>query len=278
MSQAESPRGAASQAGFGELMHRLILALSALLGGVILAPAASADVVRLRADPWCPFNCQPGATLPGYGVEIATAALAAAGHQVDYAIMPWARTLQETRRGRVDGALAVSKTEANPLGLILGPVMGYAQACFFAAKGSNWRFTGIESLKTRTLGVILGYGFGDKGLAKYVETNKADRNRIRFIGGETAVETNLDLLVKGRVTAIVENGDVIRYQIQHSGLGAKIAEAGCLEGRTRLYIGFSPANTSSVKYAADLDLGMKRLRDSGALRKILARYGLKDWQ
>ena len=240
--------------------------------------AAPADVVRLRADPWCPFNCQPGAAMPGYGVEIATAALAAAGHEVDYAIMPWARTLQETQRGRVDGALAVSEPEADPLGLILGPLMGYAQACFFVAKDSAWRFTGFDSLKTQTLGIILGYGFGDQRLADYVEANRADPSRIRVIGGDAAVETNIDLLVKGRVTAIVDNGDVIRYDIQHSGLGAKIAEAGCLDSRTRLYIGFSPANANSATYAAALDVGVKRLRATGALKRILARYGLKDWQ
>ena len=263
-------------------MRRLIILLSAAFAAGLLAPylptEAAADDVRLRADPWCPFNCAPGDAMPGYAVEIAAAALAASGHQVDYRIMPWARTLQDTQQGLVDGALGVSHEEAQPLGLVLSPLMGYSQACFFVPKDAAWHFTDMDSLKSRTLGVILGYGFGDKRLADYVEANKADQTRIRFIGGDDAVETNLDLLLKGRVSTIVDNGDVIRYEILHRNLRDKIAEAGCLDSKTKLYIGFSPANTSSAQYAEALRVGLKRMRADGSLKKILDRYGLRDWQ
>ena len=37
--------------------------------------AATAETVTLRADVWCPFNCEPDAASPGYMIEIAKAAL-----------------------------------------------------------------------------------------------------------------------------------------------------------------------------------------------------------
>jgi len=263
-------------------MRRLIILLSAVfaagLSAIASVPDAAANVVRLRANPWCPFNCAPGDAMPGYAVEIASAALAASGDLIDYQIMPWARTLQDTQQGLVDGALGVSHEEAQPLGLVLSPLLGYSQACFFVPKDAGWHFTDMESLKSRTLGVILGYGFGDKRLADYVDANKADQSRIRFIGGDAAVDTNLDLLLKGRVSTIVDNGDVIRYEILHRNLRDKIDEAGCLDSRTKLYIGFSPANTNSTAYAEALRVGLKRMRADGSLKKILDRYGLRDWQ
>jgi len=45
--------------------------------------------VSLRADFWCPFNCEPDAARPGFMVEIAPYALGSKyGHTVDYQIMP----------------------------------------------------------------------------------------------------------------------------------------------------------------------------------------------
>lgn len=46
--------------------------------------AVQADVVTLRADQWCPYNCVPGSDRPGYMIEIAREVFGRAGHQIDY--------------------------------------------------------------------------------------------------------------------------------------------------------------------------------------------------
>ena len=50
----------------------------------LLCSAAKADVIDLRADEWCPFNCEAGSENPGFMVEIAREALALYGHDVGY--------------------------------------------------------------------------------------------------------------------------------------------------------------------------------------------------
>jgi polar amino acid transport system substrate-binding protein len=45
-----------------------------------------------------------------------------------------------------------------------------------------------------------------------------------------------------------------------------------------LYIAFSPSDPRSPAYAALLSEGVVRLRASGRLAAILARYGLADWE
>jgi len=45
-----------------------------------------------------------------------------------------------------------------------------------------------------------------------------------------------------------------------------------------LFIALSPNNPSSKATAAALGDGIDRLRKSGALKTILARYGVSDWE
>ena len=55
-----------------------------------------ADVITLRADEWCPYNCQPKSQNPGFIIEIAETVFKKAGHTIDYQVMPWARPRSET--------------------------------------------------------------------------------------------------------------------------------------------------------------------------------------
>lgn len=71
--------------------------------------------MSLRADFWCPFNCEPDAARPGFMVEIAQYALGKYGHTVDYQIMPWNRAIKEVRAGKIDGVIAELKSHSPDL-------------------------------------------------------------------------------------------------------------------------------------------------------------------
>jgi len=92
-------------------MKRLIYAVSVLIA-LSGNAAADADVVTLRADEWCPYNCAPGSHQPGFAIEIAQRAFEPIGATVDYQTMTWSRALVEVRRGVYDGAVAATKFEA----------------------------------------------------------------------------------------------------------------------------------------------------------------------
>ena len=65
----------------------------------------SADTIIIGADEWCPINCEPGSERPGFLVETARAVFEKAGHNLEYVKMPWSRTLDEVRKGRINGAI-----------------------------------------------------------------------------------------------------------------------------------------------------------------------------
>ena len=70
---------------------------------------------------------------------------------------------------------------------------------------------------------------------------------------------------------------------QQMGLAASFRDAGgepIEDANSLLYIAFAPAQVcpQCTEYAQTLSRGMSQLRQSGELGKILARYGLRDWQ
>jgi len=46
------------------------LSIIALLLSLFLISPAIADTITIRADVWCPYNCEPDSEKPGYMIEI----------------------------------------------------------------------------------------------------------------------------------------------------------------------------------------------------------------
>jgi polar amino acid transport system substrate-binding protein len=60
----------------------------------------------MRADTWCPFNCEPGAKDPGIFIEIAEYAFSKKGHKIDYKTLSWGRAVAEVAAGHINAAVA----------------------------------------------------------------------------------------------------------------------------------------------------------------------------
>jgi polar amino acid transport system substrate-binding protein len=141
---------------------KLSMAVVALLGA-LASPAWSATVT-LRADTWCPFNCEPKGNPSGYVIEIAEYALAKKGHKIDYATMPWARTLQETVAGNVDGAVAAGETEVTDNKLIVGKeTIGIGVDCVYTKSSRSEIYRRAADLKNfKKIGTVKDYVYGDE--------------------------------------------------------------------------------------------------------------------
>jgi polar amino acid transport system substrate-binding protein len=81
------------------------------------------------------------------------------------------------------------------------------------------------------------------------------------------------------VTTFNEDQTFFQYMIAQGGMGRleDFEIAGTL-GFNDQYMGFSPVNPQSPRYAALFDRGIQALRESGRLKTILDSYGIADWQ
>ncbi len=241
-----------------------------------------ADVIVLAADRWCPYNCGPEDDKPGFMVEVAQRIFAQAGHTVVYEVVPWRRALKYVHEGTYQGAIAATSNNTKNLqpGLVF-PKNEQARMhnVFFTRTSSTWRYQGIRSLHGQFLGLVTDYGY--PAIQPFIDAHKGD-DQVQFVGGGFAVRTNINKLEKDRVSVVLENEAVFTHAARAMGLLAAFRPAGddgTPDQINNLYIGFTPAsiNPKSLEYAQILSDGMDKLRKSGKLAAILARYEFKDW-
>jgi polar amino acid transport system substrate-binding protein len=240
------------------------------------AEAARADTIRIRADGWCPYNCDPGSDRPGYMIEVAREVFAAAGHEVDYRTSSWMRSLDDARGGRIEAVVGATAGEAEGLVIPAEP-LGRTRDGYAMRKGDRPDgAAGPPAFERLVVGAVRGYEYSGP-LAAHVRAHGDDPARVQFVTGDDALEKNLRKLASGRVDLVPDDAGRLRAAIRDLGLGGALEVVH--EGDPNpLYIAFSPSDPRSPAYAALLSEGVVRLRASGRLAAILARYGLADWE
>lgn len=258
-------------------MKKAFLLLTALAGSAlcssIFCTSALADTVTIRADHWYPMNGTPGAANPGFMIEIAQQTLAKGGHTVDYALMPWERAVYSAQKGQIDCVVGAYKSDAPDL-LFPENSQGVDTVAAYVKKGSPWRYTTLEALKSIKLGAISGYGYGDD-IDAYIEKNP---QVVQLTVGETALDQNIKKLAAGRIDVLLESPAVFDAKLKELKLEGQFDQAGTLSDVENLYVACTPLKESSKTYVKLISDGTEALRQSGELARILEKYGLKDWK
>ncbi len=244
-----------------------------VIGGTLLTSVSRAAMIDVITVDFCPYICETGPRR-GVVVDIATAALEQSGHTLRLRFAPWERVVQTTREGGALAALSPAKSEA-PDFIFPTENVGTQRFCFFATAGNSWRYTGPQSLKDQRIGVVAGASMAE--LNDWL-TDPANAKNIDYIQSSDPASANFRKLSAGRLTVVLEDEAVGRDNLTRSGLKADVV--GCLSGEP-IYLGLTPAPSRAAQskaIAAAFDAGIAKLRESGALAKILAEYNLKDWK
>ncbi|MBP7338748.1 ABC transporter substrate-binding protein [Niveispirillum sp.] len=261
-------------------MRRLVGCFTAV-GLVALSMAgfavgAGAAEVKLRADGWCPYNCEPG-NRPGYLIDIAKAALEPAGHTVDYQLMPWTEALAAAAAGTVTGAVGATREEAPTLVYATTP-LGLSRPTLVIRKGKetkDFKVTNLDSLKGLRFGSIKDYFYATEVNA-FIDANKGSANLVQ-VTGDNVTEDLVNMLIDGKLDAIVEDSNVVDYLLESKGY-RNLFNYHALGEKATVSIGFSPKDPNSATYAKLIDAKLAELRKNGQLTAILEKYGMKDWQ
>lgn len=247
----------------------MLTILIVLLSGTL----ASADEITVVADEWPPYNCRPDSDKPGYGIEIVKQIFEEAGHTIVYKTQPWSRAIVESRAGRYTAIIGATKKET-PDFIFPEEEIGISYNSFFVSKKSTWRYNGLGSLRTVKIGVIKNYSYGKK-LDRFLKEN--DQN-IQYVYGEDPLLLNIKKLLAGRIDVLVEDSNVLLHKALEIGVTDQIVNAGSAMEPNLVYIAFSPQFPASAQYAALFTKGIRMLKASGKLEKILSAYGLAYWK
>lgn len=259
--------------------------LSLFLSSCIIASATlfpikvTANQITVRADEWYPFNGDPKSNTPGYMIETLQAIFEPLGHQINYRLMPWERSIKMVEKGSFDCVVGVIKSESPSL-IYPNSVFGLDASHFYVHVDSDWTYQGIESLKGQRVGVIGGYEYGG-AFDRFVDENPKS---IKVIKSSNALERFVQLLSLKRVDVYIETPAVMQAKLQEMDMRATIKDAGKYdESQTdpeenNLYFACTPQKETSKTYVQQFDDGLKKLRESGELQRILEKYGMTDWQ
>lgn len=257
-----------------------IYTLACLL--VLFSNVIHADTISVKSDEWCPFNCEPGSDRPGYMIEVARIIFQKAGHELTYENMPWSRSIDHARKGKIDAIPGATKGEV-PDFVFPEEEFGASMTYFFVKKGTSWKFKDVSSLEGIRIGVQDNYEYGG-GLDEYIEKYR-DTLSVQVVKSDDPVSLNLKKLIKGNIEAYPEDKLVFLYKAKSMDVLDQVEEAGIIPvdnqedyEATKIYLAFSPMNPKSPEYARILSEGIKEMRASGELHNILDNYGLKDWK
>ena len=236
---------------------------------------AKAETISLRADTWCPYNCDPKAPNPGYMIEIAKAALEPSGNKIDYETLNWARSIAESREGKYTGIVGAAKTDAEDFVYPSTP-LGVSTNCFFVKKDSPWVFKDIKSLAGITIGVIKDYTYTGT-IDKYIIDNAKDSKKVDIVSGDNPLELNLKKLQAGRIGAFIEDSSVVSSYMFTKKMADTVKTAGCVKD-TEIYVAFSPKDPKAKEHAKLVSDKLLSMRKDGSLKTLLSKYGISDWK
>jgi polar amino acid transport system substrate-binding protein len=232
-----------------------------------------AGTITLGADEWFPYNGTPGAAREGYIVDIARAVAATGGDTIAYRTYDWETTIARVRAGTDDCAIGATAEDGPGLVLSSQPV-GRSVSAFFVRRETAWRYAGSASLETIRLAAIAGYQYGAEVDAWIAS---APPGRVQVVhNSRRALRSAFGLLLTRQVDALIEDVVVVRALADEMGVRDRVVEAGTVPGALDLYLACSPTKRGR-QLAQRFGDGIRQLRDSGELARIMARYGLEDW-
>jgi polar amino acid transport system substrate-binding protein len=242
---------------------------------LLISSWASADVVKLRTDLWCPYACDPKSDKPGFMVEIAKEIFSKHGHTVDYKLMNWSRAINDARVGKFDGVIGASRADVE--GFEIPTVAaGMTSSYYWTLADNNWSYKDESSLNSKRFGVINAYSYGDE-IDKLIA--KMPQNFIK-VAGDNPLIRMIQMTEAKRLDGFVENPYVLWYTLAKLHKNKKFFKMASKNVTLdpELFIAFTPVSIKSKNYSQYMDEGIIELRKSGRLKIILNKYGLSDWK
>ncbi len=134
---------------------------------------------------------------------------------------------------------------------------------------------GISVASGKRLAYLKDSGFGP--LEQYLKVNKSIIATTEMTGDKDFAKRLFAFLGLKRADAVIVTTDVFDFGQAQGDIAKGFKRAGCL-AQEKMAVGLSPANAErSGAIGAALDRGIAKLRRSGALKQILARYGMQVW-
>lgn len=237
----------------------------ALIGLLLLAPAAAAERLRLVADAWPPFT---DATLVngGLATDIVTTALARAGYASDFEQVPWARALMGVGDGRYDVLVNAWYDDARTqLGQFSGEYL-LNRVLFLKRRDDSIAYQNLQQLHDYPIAVVRGYA--------YSAAFDADPQLQKVPVHSFAMAVRM--LAAQRVRLTVEDEFVARYYLARESATVRNAVEFLPVplSENSLHILVSLKNPQHEQIVAGFDREIARMKADGTYARLMRLHGM----
>ena len=226
---------------------------------------AAADRIRIGAeDDWRPYSYVAEGKPVGFAVDLARAAWAAAGVEVELVSLPYARCMREVDNGTLAGCfdtLRDARTEDKYF-WHKRPLFKARIAIYGRVQSAATNRIEPADLLGRRIGVTNGYDYG--------EAFDNDTRMVRDVAPSDLI--SLRKLVAGRVDYVLVYDRVAQEIARvHPQLGQGFIQRGVLV-EPLLYLSFTKRQPGMKTLIARFDAGLEKIHKSGEYARIEARW------
>lgn len=242
------------------------LGLSVFCAVLLAGPAAADKLTAATLADYIPYS-DAKAPDKGFSPDVLVEALKRAGHEVEVQVTPWPRALQGTIDGQFDVTTTVWKSPEREKTLMFSDAFVTNRIVFAKPAASDFEFSRLADLTGKTVGTVIGYGYGDDFL------KNPDFKRDETIN----VASNLRKLAAGRIDLTLEDELMMKYLIN-----TQLPEIKGAVGFTRgflsdnpAYMVFSRKNPKAEALAADFNRGLAAMKADGTYDRLLEKHKMK---
>lgn len=243
-------------------MRKLLACFALLFGSATL----HAQTITAAGDPWPPF-LDPDHPQQGVAMEIVKAAFASQGHELKFNFVPWQRALDGVREGEYDVLVGAWKTQEREAFLKYSQPYLFNDVKFIKKKGSDFQYSGLESLTGKTVGTVRGYGYGDAfeqaSNFKREEAANLMPSILKVIGGRIDLTLEDEVVAKSLISK--ENPGALE-QIEF--LSPPLSSNG-------LHVASGLKNPRNGEIIEAFDKGLQAIKADGTFDAILQRNGIQ---
>lgn len=247
----------------------LLMIAYCILGSFPFLYAQGAErLIFCVSDDWAPYS---SASDPNDGllIIIGKAAFKAVGRDVDFAFMPWARAIQSAKSNQYAGVIGAWYTDERAKEFVYSTPIIRNDIVFFHKRDTPVTFSSLEGLKPYTIGAVRGSGYVEKLRAAGLAEN---------IYLTSSYEISLRMLIENRYDLFIEE----KYSVMHL-INTKYPEwVGLIEAvappveSNGLYVIVPKANPRASAIINDFNVGLRKIQESGVLKKLLKEKGFGD--
>lgn len=244
-----------------------MMRLGVLLLGLMVAASAAAETLQVATDGFRPVAYLENGHPAGALCDVLTEAARRAGLSIDFHFLPWARSMAETRAGRIDAIFPAFRTPERESILAFPEETLLEQSVNWFARADSRIEIGpdLKGARGHRIALVNRTSLG----ARFDQALKDGT----FGEVETVPDTTsaVRTLTAGRVELIVGFDQGMWAEAEQLGVKDRIRELTPPVDQAPSFLAFTVARDMSAQSRA-VDAALRSMKEDGTYQQILARY------